>query len=137
MSSGDVQLSQQSLSSLQPQQRGQEGKHHTIGHWRQGLRWTVRLGHCQRKGGRRRIGERGRETAPFVRAGDAPLNTTPFMHAPAAQGKNGVSQSCTWPWPVQLARSQERRAARGGGGVTRIATDAHEQTAMTAWASAV
>ena len=92
MSSGDVQLSQQSLSSLQPQQRGQEGKHHTIGHWRQGLRWTVRLGHCQRKGGRRRIGERGRETAPFVRAGDAPLNTP---RAAPSRGRTRLPR-CGW-----------------------------------------
>ena len=71
----------------------------------------MRLGHSQRKGGGRRIGERRRETAPFVRAGDVPLNT---MY-PHAQGDNGVSQSRTWPWPVQRTRSQQSRAARGGG----------------------
>ena len=60
-----------------------EGKQRTTEHWRQGLRWTVRLGHSQRKGGRGRMGERGRETAPFVRAGDVPLHTTHAMHAPA------------------------------------------------------
>jgi hypothetical protein len=35
-----------------------EGKQRTTEHWRQGLRWTVRLGHSQRKGGSRRKGER-------------------------------------------------------------------------------
>ena len=109
MSSRDVQLSQQSLSSLQPQQRGQERKQRAIKYWRYGLRWTVRLGHCQRKGGRR-TGGRGRETAPFVRAGDAPSNSTPFMHAPACPRQRGVSQSRTGPdpssWRVRKSASK-------------------------------
>ena len=75
------------------------------------------------------MGERGRETAPFVRAGDVPLHTTHAMHAPACP-----RQQCRIAEPhVALAcpahaLAGEQGSGGGGGAVTRIATDARVQT---------